>query len=143
MLKENAMERIYDLLDNNDELLIECMEALDNWNGYLQDDRYYEMEMLDEFYHDADPTEILNRAYFGYSEEYTDKQGRHTEPFNPNADYFRYNGYGNLVSTNYKDYSGNLDNYFIQELFDNYSNLDLPEEVTEIIDEYLTEEETA
>ena len=143
MKKEYAIKKIYELLENDENLLNECIEQLDGWNGYLQDDRYYEMEYLSEFYCDTDPIEILNRAYFGYNEDFTDKDGNHPEPFNPNAEYFRYNGYGNLVSSNYKDYSDHLDDYFINELLENHGHLYLPEEIQKIIEEYETTQETA
>jgi hypothetical protein len=72
---------------------------------------------------------------------YTDKDGNYTESFNPNRDYFRYNGYGNLVSTDYKDYSDRLDDYFLDELIDNANHLDLDDEVMEIIDAINEEED--
>ena len=36
--------------------------------------------------------------------------------FNPNRNYFYFNGYGNLVSSDYKDYSDKLDGYAIEEM---------------------------
>lgn len=135
MTKETAIEKIKAYFEENESEFEEAIEELDSYNGYLSDDRYYSMEELDELYHDSDPIEILNRAYFGYSEDFTDKDGNHTEPFNPNADYFRFNGYGNLVSTNYKDYSDKLDHWFIESYIENAYNLyNVPDEVQEIID---------
>lgn len=135
MTNEKAIEQIMKYFEENESEFVEAIEELDSYNGYLGDDRYYSMEMLDEFYHDSEPTEILNRAYFGYSEDFTDKDGHHSEPFNPNADYFRFNGYGNLVSTNYKDYSDHLDHWFIESYIENAADLyGVPDEVQEIID---------
>lgn len=135
MTNEKAIEQIMKYFEENENEFVEAIEDLDSYNGYLGDDRYYSMEMLDEFYHDSEPTEILNRAYFGYSEDFTDKDGNHSEPFNPNADYFRFNGYGNLVSTNYKDYSDHLDHWFIESYIENSADLyGVPDEVQEIID---------
>lgn len=93
---------------------------MDSWDGYLGDDRYYDMEELDEIFHDSDPTYILERAFFGYREG---TNGR--EPFNPNDEYFRFNGYGNLVSAWYKDYSDRLDNYTVRAILENASQIDL------------------
>jgi hypothetical protein len=75
---------------------------------------------------------------------YTDNDGHHPEPFNPNRDYFRYNGYGNLVSTDCKDYTDRLDNYFIDAVIENAGQLyNIPEEVQELIDEIEELEEIA
>ena len=94
------------------------------------------IEELDELYNDTEPTEILTRAFYGYDEMYTDKDGHHTEAFNPNRYYFRYNGYGNLVSTDYKDYTDHLDEYFLDDLIDHAAQLYyIPDEVKELIDE--------
>lgn len=141
MLRETAKQKLTDLFKENEDLFNEAIESLDSWNGFLGDDRYYYMEDLDEIYRDVDPSELLARAFYGYDEMYTDKDGNYTESFNPNRDYFRYNGYGNLVSTDYKDYSDRLDDYFLDELIDNANHLDLDDEVMEIIDAINDEED--
>ena len=132
-----SKELLMELFENNEQLFNSTIEELDGYNGYLSDDRYYEMEALSEFYHGTDPIELLNRAYFGYDADnwHTDSHGnREHAAFNPNREYFTFNGYGNLVSTNYKDYSAYLDNYFIDEIIDNYESLYLEPEVLEIIE---------
>ena len=120
--KAKTIEKIIDFFKGNEELFNQCIEELDNYNGYLGDDRYYEMEMLSEFYADADPIDLLNRAYFGRDDEnyHTDSRGdKIYDSFNPNRDYFYYNGYGNLCSANYKDYSAQLDRYTVEDMSDN------------------------
>lgn len=87
--------------ENNEDVFNDCMGELDGYNGYLGDDRYYSMDELDEFYRDSDPLEILRRAYYGRDDDTwtTDSNGNKTYgEFNPNRDYFYYNGYGNLCS---------------------------------------------
>ena len=113
--------------ENNEDVFNDCMEELDNYNGYLSDDRYYSMDELDEFYNGVEPSEILRRAFYGYdSETYTtDSSGnREYGAFNPNRDYFTYNGYGNLVSADYKDYSDKLDRYAVEEMNENRRYID-------------------
>ena len=135
MTRENAINAIMNYFEVNEDEFIEAIEELDSYNGYLGDDGYYTMDDLDELYNDSPASEILARAFYGYDEMYTDKDGNHCEPFNPNRDYFRYNGYGNLVSTDYKDYSDHLDNWFIESYIDNAYNLyNVPDDVQEIID---------
>ena len=119
-------ERIIAWLEEHEDVFNDCIEELDSWNGYLGDDRYYSMDELSELYHDADQIEILNRAYFGYDEEtwHTDAHGeKEYGPFNPNRDYFTFNGYGNFVSADYKDYFGHLDEYFIEALNENREHI--------------------
>lgn len=117
--KETIINDIIKLFAEDEELFNDCIEELDGYNGYLGDDRYYNMDELKEFYHNADIMDLMNRVYFGYSEDeaYTDEHGqiKHCQ-FNPNQDYFKYNGYGNLISANYKDYTGFLDEWLVEDL---------------------------
>jgi hypothetical protein len=136
MLK-TVKKQLKELFENDEQLFNSTIEELDSYNGYLSDDRYYEMEMLSDFFHGADPIDLLNRAYFGYDADnwHTDSHGnREHAAFNPNREYFTFNSYGNLVSTNYKDYSTHLDNYFIDSLIENYEYLYLEPEVLKIME---------
>lgn len=118
-MKENTIEKIMDYFDHNEELFNRCIEELDDYNGYLADDRYYEMEMLEYFISGKNVLDVLNMAFFGH-----DKDNFHTNAygdkeygsFNPNREYFTFNAYGNLVSTNYKDYSLHNEPYTIKKL---------------------------
>ncbi len=133
MKKQLLME----LFENNENLFNQTIEELDSYNGYLGDDRYYEMDMLSEFYNGTDPIELLNRAYFGYDADnwHTNSHGeKEYNSFNPNREYFTYNGYGNLVSTNYKDYSALLDQWFIDSVIENQDCLYLDDEITKILE---------
>lgn len=126
MLRTTAIEQIINYFTENEDIFNECIEELDSYNGYLGDDRYYEMKMIDELYHDTDATELLNRAYFGYDADsyITDSYGeKHHDSFNPNRDYFTYNGYGNLVSADYKDYSAFLDDYAVEAMSDHRNDI--------------------
>ena len=140
-MKTTIIEKIKDYFRENEEVFNTCIEELDSYNGYLGDDRYYEMEMLSEFYSGTDPIDILNRAYFGYDAECytTDERGeKHHGAFNPNREYFSFNGYGNLVSYDYKDYSAYLDDYAIEAILENRSDIyeiENNEELSELFDE--------
>lgn len=125
-MNKTTVQKIIEFFEGNEDLFNSCIEDLDSYNGYLNDDRYYEMEMLDEFYHGTEPLEILRRAYFGRDDTWTtDSSGNKIYgEFNPNRDYFTYNGYGNLVSTDYKDYSAHLDEYAIKAMSENRSYID-------------------
>lgn len=125
--REAAIATIIEYFNNNDDVFNDCMEELDVYNGYLGDDRYYSMDELDELYSGVEASEILARAFYGYDEESwtTDSSGnKEYGAFNPNRDYFHFNGYGNLVSADYKDYSGHLDHYAVEELSGNRNYVD-------------------
>jgi hypothetical protein len=128
---------LIELFESNEELFNATIEDLDSYNGYLGDDRYYSMDMLSDFYNGVDPIELLQRAFFGYDSDcwHTDSHGcKEYGAFNPNRDYFKYNGYGNLVSCDYKDYSCFLDDYFIEAIIENQNYLYLDDEITKILE---------
>lgn len=134
-------EEIIAYFDKHEDIYNEAAEELDACNGYLGDDRYYSMDELDDLYNDTEPTKILLRAFYGYDEETwtTDASGKKEYGlFNPNREYFRYNGYGNLVSADYKDYTGLLDPYIIESMLKNRDYIDAIDnapELSELFDE--------
>ena len=142
--KRTAEEVTADIIaffQEHEDIYNDAIEELDGYNGYLGDDRYFSMDELDELYSGTEPSEILLRAYYGYDEETytTDSSGNKTYgEFNPNREYFRYNGYGNLVSADYKDYSGQLDNYAVESMSENRPYIDSiehPDELAALFDE--------
>lgn len=145
--KEQITEAIIEFFSENEDIFNNCIEELDSWNGYLGDDRYYSMDELDEFYGGTEPSEILRRAFYGHDADTThdDENGRTIYgEFNPNREYFYYNGYGNLVSSDYKDYSAHLDHYAIKAMQDARQNIyaiDDSDELTELFDELDAAEE--
>lgn len=141
--KNEAVARIQEYFEENEDVFNACIEELDSWNGYLGDDRYYDMDELDELYHDEKPSEIIARAFYGYDETYNKNDDGDRNPFNPNRDYFRFNGYGNLVSSDYKDYTDLLDKYVIEQMAENrneISTIDETEDLAKLFDA-LDEEE--
>lgn len=142
-------EKLIEFFEENESIFNACIEEIDSYNGYLGDDRYYEMELLNEFYNGTDPLDILYRAFYGYDADnwYTDAHGnKEHAAFNPNRNYFKFNGYGNLVSTNYPDYSVYLDDYCIKSMLDNRNEIYTIEECDELstlFDELATEEDNS
>ena len=133
---EEIKKAIKAYFEANEDDFITVIEELDSYNGYLGDDRYYNMDELDEMLYGLTPSEVLARTYYGGDDDTKDANGNRGE-FNPNRAYFYYNGYGNLVRTDYKDnYMYHLDDYFINDLIENECNLyEIPDEVQELIDE--------
>ena len=123
----NTINQIINYFKENEEVFNACIEELDSYDGFLCDDRYYSMDDLNEFYGSTSPIDLLCHAFYGYDSETwtTDAHGNRTYgAFNPNREYFSYNGYGNLVSSDYKDYSGHLDQYCIERMSEYRSYID-------------------
>ena len=99
------------------------------------------MDELDEIYSNTDPTEILARAYYGYDAETWTKDAESYKNYGcfcPNREYFYFNGYGNLVSADYKDYTSFLDCYVIEAMNENryyIITIENNEELTALFDE--------
>lgn len=126
-MKETTVKKIIEFFNENEDIFTSCIEELNSYNGYLSDDCYYSMDDLNEFYLDTEPLELLCRAYYGRDDDTytTDSSDNKTYgEFNPNRDYFYYNGYGNLVSSDYKDYSAHLDEYAIEAMSENRQYID-------------------
>ena len=146
-IKQKCMDAIIEYFENNEDVFNDCIEELDSYNGFLGEDRYYDMEELDEIYSNEDATEILRRAFYGYDAETysTDSSGNKTYgQFCPNRDFFYFNGYGNLVSADYKDYSDKLDHWAIESMAENRSKIytiDNNSELSELFDKYEEAEE--
>ena len=130
------VEKLLAYYKENKEDFANDIEELDDWAGCLYDDKIYPMEELNELFQGTEPEEILRQAFYGYDETYKERS-----PFNPNREYFYFNGYGNLVSIDEKDYSSYLDEAFIQDIIDNRYNLSLSDGSQNIIDEYELENE--
>ena len=128
--KAEVIADIIEAFEADEDIFNACIEELDSYNGYLGDDRYYSMEDLDELYRDQEPTEILTRAFYGYDETYGCSDRR--EAFNPNRDWFYFNGYGNLVSSDWKDYSDKIDEYAVEQMSDNRRRIDSIEDDAKI-----------
>ena len=125
--KKAIIADIIKYFKENEDVFNDCMEELDGYNGYLGDDRYYDMDELNDIYSGQEPQEILFRAFYGFDADtwMTDSSGnKEYGAFNPNREYFYFNGYGNLVSSDYKDYSDKLDGYAVEAMSEdrNYIN---------------------
>lgn len=146
-MKDTIIEKIIDFFKENEELFNSCIEELDGYNGFLGDNRYYPMEELNELYRDTEPLEMLYRVFYGRDDDTwtTDAHGKKSYgEFNPNRDYFYYNGYGNLVSSDYKNYSAYLDHYAIEDMSNNrrwIDSIEDDEELSALFDELEEDEE--
>lgn len=113
MTKETITARIIDYFKQNEDTFCDCIEQLDDYNGYLDYARYRHMYEMEDSFMDTPVVELLMLVYYGYDEE----AGPFSE-FCPNREYFRYSGGGNLVSADEKDYSDYLYPGMIQAMQD-------------------------
>lgn len=114
-------EKIFNYLREEEELTRSIMEQLDDYNGFLGDDRWYPMEDFSEIMSGTDPYEIARMAS--------------GSDFDPNDDYFRTNVYCNLESTWDADYTDRLDEAFLDELLENRDRIDIDDEhMDELLD---------
>lgn len=98
-MKNNELfEQVKDVIDRMD-----GGELVYLWNEYCDaercyDDRIENMEDLPELFSTSDGDEVfnlLNRFYFGHDANDENSSA------NPNRDYFIFNGYGNIVTSDY------------------------------------------
>lgn len=139
---ETIIADIVNYLEENTDVANSLIEELDSCNGYLGDDRCYPMDELPELMNGTDTFDLLRMAYFGHDGEawhlnqYGDKVWESS--FNPNRDYFGFNGYGNLMSYDEPDYSDYIDKHLVRELSDNrrwIDGIEDDEELAELFDE--------
>lgn len=115
------------LFEEDEELFADVLEEFDGWDGFLGDDRWENMEELDEYFEGKSATDILARAFYGYDADmwHTNSHGeKEFGAFNPNRSYFRFNGYGNLISSDYRDYSNLRTEDTVEKLESEYYRLD-------------------
>ncbi len=130
MKRTEVIEKIMNYFAENEDIFTCCLEELDSWNGYLGDDRWNDMDEIDDIFAGESPSYILARAYYG-----SDAYGGE---FRPYANYFKFNGYGNLVSSDYRDYSDYNTAQTVEDMADNRDKIDTiadEEELEQMFDE--------
>lgn len=141
--EKEIRQELKDLFEEDNALFNETIEELDSYNGYLGDDRYYFMENLTDYIDTSDLwSSLINRMFYGRDDDsyITNSQGvKEYSQFNPNREYYYYDAYGNLVSSDDKDYSDYLDDYFIDDLLENRSYLNLDTDIEVLLDELETQ----
>lgn len=118
--RQEIINEIKQYFEENPDTFNDAITELDSYNGWLGDSRCYDMYLLDEFFSGSTPLEVLERAYFGRD----DDNGGEFSEFCPNRNYFYFNGYGNLVSTDYPDYSAFLSDSAIESMIENRNYID-------------------
>ena len=121
MTREQAITTYVEHLSKGE--LVELLQHMNSYDGCFEDCVYYDMAEFDEFMSKYSPMEIAQLIWFG--------------EFNPNYDYFRFNGYGNLESANWRDIEAEADD-LKEDIIDhlvNYYSGDTPwSDLDDIVD---------
>ena len=129
--KADLSGALEDLLD--EDLCVELVDLAVSDQGVFVEDQFIDSDtFFDDFISNDDPKDIALKFFNG---EDLDDKG----PANPNRDYFRFDGYDNIESTNDpgKIYYDILLDEIIDFILDNLEDVEYPEEVQDLIDEYL------
>lgn len=120
-LEKNRITELKEVLDNLDE------ETLFNLHNEIEDggdDEIFEMDMFNEMAEGYSPIDLAQRIFFG--------------DFNPNHNYFRYNGYANFESTDFPSdwiYTSDL----AHTIFNDYDSYGI-DEIEELFDKWEEED---
>ena len=121
---ERTEEAIIDDINElmaDDELKADALEELDSYNGILGDDRVYSMWELDDLFCNTTPSDLLSKIDFNN--------------FCDTDDYFYFNGYGNMVSTDYREYPDYDIEDYLDDFIDNMGSLYLDNDFQELLEE--------
>lgn len=157
MTLEERRDYIYNTmkmaLENNDDLLIDVVDSMDSYDGFMNDSHVYNMSELDEVLYGMSPSDIIHllapnfKDYSGYF--YFNGNGW-LESCDDKAEFYReYNSTEEILDNYVKEYyhydlSREYDNFeTLAEEYNDYSDEDVEnetdEEFTERIDDLYAE----
>ena len=126
----NKLNKVLEIVDSD--ILMELVQEVNSWDGSLDYLECIDMELLDDYLIGLTPTEIANKIHYG--------------DFNPNNDYFRFNGYANLVSLSQLEYEEELDSFeeeIVERFIELYEDGHIEttyQEILDILDDDIEEE---
>ena len=121
--ENDYITRIKTYFNTNKTELFEIVSQINSYDSSLQHLDFLYMEDLDMYLDGLTPTDIANKIFFG--------------DFNPNHEYFRFNGYENLESFDQWDLNKELfDNIdeIIERIIDLKDEIEWPEERENIVE---------
>ena len=121
--ENDYITRIKTYFNTNKTELFEIVSQINSYDSSLQHLEFLDMEDLDMYLDGLTPTDIANKIFFG--------------DFNPNHEYFRFNGYENLESFDEwelnKELFDNIDE-IIKRIIDLKDEIELPKEIENILE---------
>lgn len=108
MTREQAIRSYVEQLSGSE--LANLLQYMNFYDGSFGESTFYDMDSFDEFMSNYTPSKIAMMIHFG--------------EFNPNDDYFRFDGYGNLESLDWQEISDeaeSLESDVIDHLVNDYN----------------------
>ena len=110
-IEDKFNDDLEDFVNGDVDDVADVCEAIDNYNGFLGDDRYYSMDEIDEFVNIEGKSALEVLDMFAGD-------------FDSNDDYFQFGIYG-ISSTNSRDYVSLIgDTEIIEQIKDNIHHVD-------------------
>ena len=132
--KEDLETALKDALTGD--LCVELVNLAYSEDGYFDTDVFLDNETFFESLEVEEVYDVVRSFFFG---EDLDSKG----PANPTREYFRYNGYANVESTDDPGsiYMDELDSDIIDYIMEHLDDREYPDEIQEILDRYIAEED--
>ena len=114
----------------NDLSIVKVVNDINSWNGQLDWLDFIDMDLFDEYMEGQEPSWIANRIFYG--------------DFNPNNEYFMFDGCGNLISYDEWEAKKECMDYIdeiIDALIDNIDYIDTYSEIHNLFEELKEDEE--
>lgn len=132
--REACIEEVKKYFWENPDEWTDAVKDLNAFNGCLGSGERFSMADFNKLMVGKSPLDIARMIADGDDEDGSDG-------FNPDREYFYFDGFGNLISCEEKDYSDYLDNDLVAEYIDCRGDLLFNRNVEEIIRKYEDEEE--
>ena len=128
---DTVIDKAIDYFEDNRDEYDECLDELNHWEDYTREhsDTIYEpMDYFDDYF--SDVGSILE-----------DVVDRLDSSFSSRDEYFYFDGYGNICSTDEHEYEDMLDSDFIDALYYDKDRIDLPAYIEKLFDAYDDDED--
>lgn len=122
--QENAIKDF--LTGQTHDHILDIVREINGWDGQLEHLTWYDMDEFNELTNGMEPWDIARAVFFG--------------EFNPTYDYWRFNAYGNLESTDYLSY----DYSDIEEIIEALYSIpweNFPDDIKELLEDIESEDE--
>lgn len=119
MYTNKQLQEVINYLKENEELFNDLIEDLDDWMGYLGDERCWDMDTLDELVNSMKISEFAESI-----------RGNHFDVYD---NYFRGDVWNGIESCAEKDYSHFLDECFIDEVLEYRDRLHIEDDILNLL----------
>ena len=119
-----------------DDICVDIVNLAYSEDGTFDEDAFIDADTFWDVHSSDDVQELVLKFFNG---EDLDSRG----PANPNRDYFRFDGYENIESTDYPGeiYMDELDGEIVDYIIDHLDDIEYPDDIQKLIDEYFSNKE--